>query len=143
MEHPCFVEVAACVIARWTRWFVVQNIHREWGEGTVPTATAEGLAARGSDARGLSSQKTDELVLGIGVAIDIALREVSKDRYPACSWTSRRLQPARWGLRAAWVMKLRRPEWDEHPAKPRALYSATNQLTRLLGRIAMDNARRC
>jgi len=41
------------------------------------------------------------------------------------------LQPERWIFLAATVMKLRRPEWDEHPSKPNSLKSATNQLTTL------------
>ena len=35
-------------------------------------------------------------------------------------------------LRAATVMKLRRPECDEQPSKPSSLNSAANQLTTLL-----------
>src|SRR5271168_4084701 len=45
------------------------------------------------------------------------------------SRTSRRLHPERWMLRAATVMKLRRPECEEQPSNPSALNSATNQLT--------------
>ena len=38
------------------------------------------------------------------------------ERCPARSCTSRRLQPERWMLRAATMMKLRRPECDEQPS---------------------------
>jgi hypothetical protein len=37
-------------------------------------------------------------------------------------------------LRAAPVMKVRRPECDEQPSKPRSEKSAANQLTTLVGR---------
>src|SRR5580704_6545738 len=56
------------------------------------------------------------------------------DRCPANNWTSRRLQPLRWRLRAAAVMKVRRPACDEHPSKPSSLNNAANQLTTLVGR---------
>ncbi len=37
---------------------------------------------------------------------------------PASSWTSRKEPPALWTSRAARVIKVRRPEWDEQPFRP-------------------------
>ena len=42
--------------------------------------------------------------------------------WPAGCCTSRRDPPASEALQAARVMKVRRPEWEEHPAKPSAGY---------------------
>jgi hypothetical protein len=64
------------------------------------------------------------------------------DRCPASSWTSRRLHPLRWIFRAAAVMKVRRPEWDEQPLKPSFLNRAANQLTTLVGRKQPPRAER-
>jgi hypothetical protein len=61
---------------------------------------------------------------------------------PGEQLTSRRLHPLRWMLRAAAVMKVRRPECDEHPSKPSSLNSAANQLTTLVGRKQPPRAER-
>src|SRR6201987_5542036 len=53
------------------------------------------------------------------------------DRWPANSCTSRNDPPASWTRRAARVMKVRRPEWDEHPSNPRYSYARLNQTTML------------
>src|ERR1700730_14741679 len=55
------------------------------------------------------------------------------DAWPARTWTSRRHPPARWTSRAARVMNVRRPEWDEQPARPIPRYARANQLTMLIG----------
>ena len=43
---------------------------------------------------------------------------VRRDRWPANICTSRNEPPARWTSRAARVMNVRRPEWDEQPSRP-------------------------
>jgi hypothetical protein len=57
------------------------------------------------------------------------------DRWPAGNWTSRNEPPTLWTKRAARVMNVRRPEWDERPSRRSARYAVENQITIFSGLI--------
>jgi hypothetical protein len=65
---------------------------------------------------------------------------VRRFEWPTSIWTSRSDPPTVEIFRAVLVMKVRLPEWLEHPSKPTFRYHRQNRLTTACGDIPLDRS---